>query len=408
MIVRKIKEEEYKRVDELFSVSFESPYDNPKTARETIDEVLNKQESREEIFWNERYAAFEDDDKTMMSTFIISPMKTSFDGHECDVTGVGGVATLPQYRRRGGIRGCFNLFLSDCYERGCEFSYLYPFSTAYYRKFGYELCSETNFYKLNLAFIPDFKVEGYCLLCEPSENHLEEVKELQKCWEDKYNMMIRNREYEYGWIKNTNPFKDCIYTYIYRSKNDIPKAYMTFSIDEDRNLACRRFVCKDIEGFKGLLTLAKSFASDHPAITFKLPDDWYIAGIIKEWSLGAGSQLHLFDGMARVVNVKRVLEKAKYEGSGRITMAITDPVIEANTRNFSVEFTDGLVSSVEVKEYDATGADVVTSVSDFSRMIIGCLETDKIKFLDNTVINCDTELLAKVFYKKPVIILEFF
>ena len=74
MIARKIREEEFKRVDELFSVSFNSKYDNDKTPMEVIEEVKKNPDSREAIFWQERYAAFEDDDKTMMSTFIIRPM----------------------------------------------------------------------------------------------------------------------------------------------------------------------------------------------------------------------------------------------------------------------------------------------------------------------------------------------
>ena len=58
MIARKIREEEFKRVDELFSVSFESKYDNDKTPREVIEEVKANPDSREAIFWQERYAAF--------------------------------------------------------------------------------------------------------------------------------------------------------------------------------------------------------------------------------------------------------------------------------------------------------------------------------------------------------------
>ena len=76
----------------------------------------------------------------MMSTFTVSDFTVQFDGSPCQLGGIGGVATLPQYRRRGGIRACFREALPDMYGSGYDFSYLYPFSTAYYRKFGYENC----------------------------------------------------------------------------------------------------------------------------------------------------------------------------------------------------------------------------------------------------------------------------
>lgn len=405
MIARKIREEEFKRVDELFSVSFESKYDNDKTPREVIEDVKANPDSREAIFWQERYAAFEDDDKTMMSSFIISPMLGNFDGNEVAVDGVGGVATLPQYRRRGGIRECMKVFLKDSFKAGHEFSYLYPFSTAYYRKFGYELGVEAYVYKINLSFIPNFDVKGHCVLSEPSDNHLDDIKALHSVWEKKYNMMIINRDYEYGFITESSPFKDIVYTYIYRNEAGTPKGYMRFNIDSDRVLNCQRIICVDAEGFKGLMNLAKSFASDHPAIRFVLPDDWYIRDFFPEWSLGAGEVSVALRGMGRVVCVKKVLEMAKYKGDGEIRIKVSDNIIEENNRIFKVTFKDGKAVNVSA---DALDYDIAMSISDFSRLITGCLETDRIDFLEKVDVKCDKSLLAKVFYKKPLMIMEYF
>ena len=405
MKVRKIREEEFKRVDELFSVSFESKYDNDKTPMEVIEEVKANPDNREAIYWTERYAAFEDDDKTMMSTFIISPMACNFDGHECTIDGVGGVATLPQYRRRGGIRECMKLFLNDSFKAGHDFSYLYPFSTAYYRKFGYEIGVEADIYKINLSFIPDFKVTGHCELSEPSNNLLDDIKAIHREWEKKYNMMIINRDYEYGFVTETNPFKDVVYTYIYKDEKGTPKGYMRFRIDSERVLDCMRFVCVDTEGFKGLMSLAKSFASDHPAIRFYLPTDWYIRDFFPEWSLGAGESTGCLRGMVRVVNVKNVLKKAAYIGDGEINIKVTDDVIEENNRTFAVKFKDGKALSVEEcdKAYD-----VFLPVTDFARLIVGCIDTDKVDFLEKVDVKCEKTLLSRVFYKKSSIIIENF
>ena len=403
MIARKIREEEFKRVDELFSVSFNSKYDNDKTPKEVIEEVKANPDSREAIFWQERYSAFEDDDKTMMSTFIISPMLCTFDGNEVAIDGVGGVATLPQYRRRGGIRECMKVFLKDSFKAGHELSYLYPFSTAYYRQFGYELGLEVNEYTRSLAHMPRFEVKGHCELVEPDDGHLEDIKKIHKALEAKYNLFIRNREYEWGFIKEKSPFKDLVYTYIYKNESGEPTGFMTFALGAARELHCHRFACLDKEAFMGLMNLAKGFASDYPSIKFLLPMDWFILDFFPEWSLGAGDVNNQIRGMVRVVDVKKVLLKAKYKGDGTIRIKVSDNIIEENNQIFEVTFKDGKAVSVTegAGEYD-----VSMPITDFSRLIVGCLDTEKIDFLMNVDVKCDKNLLSQVFYKKPVLIME--
>ena len=410
MIIRKIKPEELKRTNELFSIAFEFADDNTKSAMDVYEETIADPSSRDNRYWMERYAAFEDDNKTMMSFFVAKPYPIHFDGNHCRMTGIGGVATLPQYRRRGGIRGCFEKALQDMYEAGYEFSYLYPFSTAYYRKFGYELCCEKMQYTLKLSFLPDYKVDGSCDLVEPQNLHLDEIQNIHKSWQKRYNMMVENEDYDYLWLTKSNPVKDQIFTYIYKDHKDTPKGYLCFTnqdTPEGRLLNCSRFVYTDLEGFKGLLNLARSFSSDHIAITFSLPLDQYITALLPEWSMGAGTCQRLLGGMARVIHVEKVLKAARYRGTGTISIAVNDNYIKENNQTFHVSFEDGRATNVFC---DDAPADILMNITDFSRLIIGCLEAEKIPFLENVVVNTDTDTdtLSKVFYKKPVMLTEYF
>lgn len=408
MIIRKIKPEEVKRTNELFSIAFECPDDNPKSAVEVYEEISGDPSSRDNRYCMERYAAFEDDDRTMMSFFVAKPYPVHFDGQHCRMTGIGGVATLPQYRRRGGIRGCFEKALPDMYKNGYEFSYLYPFSTAYYRKFGYELCCEQNTYHVKLSFLPEYKVSGSCELAEPGNIPFKEIRYIHEIWQQRYNMMVENEDCDYLWLTRTNPVKEQVFTYLYKDSQNLPKGYLCFQnkdTAEGRVLSCSRFVYTDPEGFKGLLNLARSFSSDHSHIDFSLPTDQYILALLPEWSMGAGSIKKYLAGMARVIHVEKVLQKAKYRGSGTISIAIHDSYIAENNKTFHVSFQDG--RAVHVFCNDAP-ADVTLGISDFSRLIIGCLHTEEIAFLENVVVNVDTEALGKVFYKKPVMLTEYF
>lgn len=408
MIIRKIKPEELKRTSELFGVAFEFETDNSKTAQEVYDETIAHPETRDNRYWMERYAAFEDDNKTMMSFFAAKPYPVHFDGCHCQMTGIGGVATLPQYRRRGGIRSCFEQALLDMYQAGYEFSYLYPFSTAYYRKFGYELCCETYSYKLRLSFLPNYSVDGYTELAEPGNLHLEEVTAIHQTWQSRYNMMVENEDCDYEWLKNANPVKTQEYTYIYKDKDGLPKGYLCFRNQDEREgrtLQCSRFVYTDTEGFRGLLALARSFSSDHLYISFSLPTDLYIPALIPEWSMGAGSCRRMFSGMARVIHAEKVFMAARYQGEGSLSIGITDPYIEENNGTFHISFSNGRAQKVR---RDQSPSDISMGIQDFSRLIIGVLDTGAIPYLPDVTIHNQSAAIEQVFFKKPVMITEYF
>ena len=142
MIVRKIRENELKRSAQLSALAFEYPMEGAeKSPEDFFRDVREHPGSLEDVRWDSRWAAFEDDDATMIATFCVLPWHATFDGHEVIMGGIGGVATLPQYRRGGAIRRCFEAALPDMYAQGMVLSYLYPFSNAFYRRFGDELAS---------------------------------------------------------------------------------------------------------------------------------------------------------------------------------------------------------------------------------------------------------------------------
>lgn len=409
MIIRKIKPEELKRTLELFAIAFEFSNDITKTPEEVFEETTQHPKSREDAFWGERWAAFEDDNKTMMSYFIDQPFPVQFDGNIYKMTGIGGVATLPQYRKCGGIRGCFEAALPSMYEDGVAFSYLYPFSTAYYRKFGYEMGCERLVYHILLSCLKPYAVSGSSTLIEPGNIMLDEVKQIYRVWQNKYNMMIANEEYEFAWVEKSNPVKNQEFTYLYKSADNEPLAYMTVkqSVEPDgRNLKCTRFVFTCTEGLKGLLNILIALGSDHSYATFEIPSDADLTLILPEWSMGGISLKKYWSGMVRVVNVEAVLNGARYCGSGKLAIALTDKQIAPNCGTFVVIFKDGKAVSV-VK--DSTAApDISMGINEFSRLIIGTCETTSLPYMDNVTVHNDSACISQVFYKKPNLILEYF
>lgn len=414
MIVRKIKPEELKRTKELFSIAFEFAENIEKSAEELYEEISSSPNHREDAFWEERWAAFEDDDQTMMSYFIAQPFPVSFDGQVYTMSGIGGVATLPQYRKSGGIRGCFEAALPFMYQQGISFSYLYPFSSVYYRKFGYEMGCEKLQYHVSLSHLKTFPVTGKCFLVEPGNFMLEDIKEIYGIWQSKYNMMIANEDYEYAWVEKSNPVKNQEFTYVYKDSLNVPLGYMTVkqAMEPDgRNVSCTRFCFTCTEGLKGLLNLLISLGSDHAYATFEVPADVDLTLLLPEWSKGAVSLKKYWSGMVRVVNVAKVLNGSKYIGSGLVKLAITDPQIPENNGVFQVTFEEGVcknvIQSSMTDDLDEV-ADIRMTINEFSRLIIGTSDVHSLPYMDGVTVLNPSAPLNQIFYKKPNYIMEFF
>lgn len=420
MIIRKIRPEEYRRTNELFSLAFEAPNRNLKDSAEAIKEMTDHPENRQEEFWMERWAAFEDDDKTMMSFIVMVPYNVNFDGHVCKMSGIGGVSSLAQYRRHGGIRGCMEQMLRDTYEDGYAISYLFPFSDAYYRKFGYTRCGEIVNYSIDLRSIKPYNAGGSVNLLEHG-NLTNDIKKVYEDFKQGLNMMAEHdRSYDYEWADGANPASDGCYTYVYYSASGEPKGVMSFykkilpnSIpheDEHLDLACRRFMFSDDEGFRGLLNHCLAFAAYYEHVTFRLPADFEVVSYINEWALYPSSRSMDFNGMVRVQDVKKVLEMARYQGDGVLSVKVHDRIITDNEGTFTVEFKDGRAISVKREEVEP---DIELDIADFSRFIIGTHDIRQIGALaaalpEEIILNAPLAKIGKVFYRKPNFITEYF
>ena len=394
MIVRKVTPAENERVNQLFAIAFEmAPGQEPFIG---VDPAITT------------WAAF--DGEHMTSTLSESFFHINFDGHACKMGGMGGAASLPQYRRHGGIRGCFEASLRDQYDKGYDFSYLYPFSTAYYRRYGYERCIQHMLVTVDLGLLRITDTEGHFCMTEAADPHTEAIKAVNQVWEQKYNMMVIHDDSFYDWTKKVAPARDLNFTYVYYSKDGSPKAYTTFHMEnqpDGRNLQCSRFFFTDAEGFMGLMQIFKSMSSDHRFVKFTLPYGQGLEYLMPEWSMGAAYwTVNNNAGMVRVINVPSVLKKAAYHGSGEVSLEIEDKQIAENNGIFTVVFEKGKAVSVEKTE---KAADMKLSMPAFSALISGAVDLQTaLDFIPGTQCLTDSKAPWQVFRKKPVMIVDYF
>lgn len=391
MIIRPTTQEENARAAELFAIDFRRPM--------APGAVAPGGEPGKR-----RWAAFSEDGE-MMCSLLLTDFSVSFDGNRSPMAGFGGVNTLPPYRRTGCIRRCFAQILPQLYAEGCEFSYLFPFSTGYYLQFGYERCVQLIQAKVDLLQLRLPKLDGYFRLAEPKNLMLDAVQAVDRVWEQQFNMMVLRKEENYRWLLNSDPAVKQEFTYVCFDAAGNPKGYTTFKIDAQQDLDCSRFVFGDKEGFLGLLQVFKSLASDHRYVTFAMPMNTALQHMLPEWCLGA-VQWHLRPhGMVRVIHAQKVLEKARYIGSGHAVLEIRDPIIAGNNRRFAVAFAEGRATCVEETN---EAPDAVLSIGAFSALLTGVWDMSDAQWLEGIEIKHPAAPLPQIFYKKPLMITDLF
>ena len=397
MIIRKIRTGELKRCAQLSALAFEYPMEGAeKPPEEFARELIERPGDASDLYWDSRWAAFEDDDKTMMATFCVIPWRANFDGHEVVMGGIGGVASLPQYRRGGAIRRCFEAALPDMYTRGMTLSYLYPFSNAFYRKFGYEIACDEVRWRVRLAGLPSLDAPGCWRLSEPGNDLKADIQAIDVLRARRYNCSIFGGDTEYLWTA-ADPFVKREYVHVYYDAAGRPSAYAVIQARPGQELVCRHNCFNDRAGLEGLLALLKRYAADHSHAVISMPVDVDPRAIFPEFSLGTVERTIVQRGMVRVVNVEKALSLAKTRGEGTLRLAVADEQIPENNGTFEVRFAPGMKN--DVRRTDAA-ADVELTIQDFSRLLVGCCEPDP-EWLPGVMVNGDAGELKKLFFRKP-------
>src|SRR5699024_3959045 len=101
-----------------------------------------KQEASRQIIWG-----MMNEDEIAAKLHLI-PLSVYINGKELDMGGVSSVATWPEYRRNGMVKQLLHHSLTYMKRHGQTISYLFPFSFAYYRKYGWELTFSQKEYKI--------------------------------------------------------------------------------------------------------------------------------------------------------------------------------------------------------------------------------------------------------------------
>jgi len=401
MFARILKPEECWKCYKIQSIAFDSPFDEEKEKaecakpKEPVAPAADglPEESRGVMAWvsgegDELYSAME-----------MFPFPTRFDGHVVLMGGVGGVATLPQYRRMGAVRVLMQEALRDLYEHDYMLSMLYPFSSAYYRQFGYASGTRLATWTVPLSGIKLPDVGGSMQML----NYGDDLSVLTKLYNDccaDWNLSVVRRVFDEDLIKE-NFMKKARHIYVWRNNAGEPRGFIILK-KVDKVLECtfdfdllNAVYFRDAEALTAILRFATSFQPRCEQIRFCVPDGLHIESLVAN-DCDAKCELQYSD-MVRVVNVRKALEMCRCRGEGSVRISVTDAYIPKNCGVWQVDFVPGQPNRVQLVD---APADVEMRIDSFSQLILGIRTADDLPMMPELTVHNPSAPLHQIFYKK--------
>ena len=392
---RKIKPEEKLQSDMISAVSF-------MYARDFADDLKAPAEHSEgyENVW----AAFADGG-TLCASMTAHPFTVMFDGNSVPMAGLGGVAALPEYRKGGAVRGMLAAAMMDMRERGQVFSYLYPFSHSFYRKFGYEICFARTIATMPLAEFREFPKTGQ-LSFLTKDGDLAPYEQVYNAFIADKNLAIVRTAEQFERCLGRDPYSSRQYTYLWRKDGGVPKSWLSFSpekTDGKSIMQVKEFVFADAEGLLGVLGHLPVFSAQLDTIRWEVPSSVDVYSLVCEpKKLKVERQ---FGGMNRIVDVEKALNLMYApQGSGGVNVAVIDEFLPFNSGTYAVNWADGLVCA---SRSDAT-ADMKVSVGTLAQLAAGYTTPQQAVFAGNASVYGNMEALGRLFAKKNLYISDMF
>ncbi len=400
MIIKHPSIEEYVEILNLNKVAFLADWYEGQSTKEIISDLKDEYKDKLNEYLSTNYSAFSNEGQLMANT-IVNQFQAYFFGETVALSGIGAVATFPEYRRSGAIRKIMECILEDNYKEGYAFSYLYPFSHHFYRKFGYESHSNITRYNLNLSSFELRRpsINGSWTMLRSKEDPLWiDVVHLYESYASQMNLGLIRDEDRWSRFKNANPYTSKQFTYLFKDEDQKPLAYVCFqaSGSDGRHINIIDMAFTKVEGLEAILDFTRRYRSDFDLVTLLLPRNYPLFSLVTEIPETRHNM-----GMVRIINVKKVLSllpKPKVTADKVIQISVRDEQIRANNNSFFLSIKKDSESIHVLDAIDGTvDAHLKIDIRALSVLVTGDLSFDC--YLDSPQIDFDgdLDLLKQVF-----------
>lgn len=340
----------------------------------------------------------------LLSTLAANAFEVNFDGHICEMCGIGGVMSDPSARKTGGVSRILRQEFAAMRERGQIFSHLYPFQTSFYRKFGYEHCAFAVKWTIPTQFLPSIPAGGIQWF-ENTPEQQQAVKAVYHDFDAGYNLAVARSDIRWSALfDKLQPYVNTVFSYLHTGENG-PDGFLSYHTETHDDALMTVHVdhlyFSNPEALRQLLAFLGSLRAYVGLVKLQLPTDADISFWLTELCSGYDKcnvrREIIHQGSSRVVDAEKALKLAGYLGAGAANIRILDPDCPWNHKTFHVEF-DGSCRHIR----EAEDWDIQLDIGAFTALILGSRDFSQAAYMDGVEIRKNEENLRKVFYKKPV------
>ncbi|MCF7912384.1 MAG: GNAT family N-acetyltransferase [Candidatus Cloacimonetes bacterium] len=361
MEIRKITRDETKKYHRLSQYAFGS--------------WQNKDIEEERINWmnpEECYVIIEDGE--MISGLISHSLKQSVRGTVKKLSGIGNVATYPEYRNKGCVKELFKYTFKEMKAVDQAVSMLQPFKESFYNKFGYVSTNR----EINLKFHVD-GIQHY--LSKTPEDWTVERKTGLSAQKEFNAFFFREAVNWHGMVISDEIYqgfsehlaKDTIYILV-KYKNDI-KAVCCYKKQESV-IRINNIFWQDIAARKVLFNFLARHRDQVGNFEMFIP----MGTNFYSWFSDMKSQyeLKMCEGpwMVRIIDIKSAFSDLKLISSSNVTMEVKDDMCDWNNGKYKLAVKDGKSNISRCKQ--SSKADVTGDIKGYSALLYGALSLEEI------------------------------
>jgi len=359
--------------------------------------------------YEEVMAGFDDQNNLVAGVRTI-PYNMYFDGHLVKMGGVAAVVTAPEARASGVMGKVMVESLRIMKERGQIFSILYPFSYAYYRKYGYELAYQTNTAEISTNAFCNYPFPQDSVRLWKKGDGFADIKAVYDVFKKDRNYILERDNKQWEQVTKNDPYTTTRYTYIHYDSQNKPDAYLMMHPSERRpdhsiDMHIDELAWTDKSGLQAMFGFIGGLRPQCDKIFWTdVPMDLDLYSLFPEAhdvKINKSSS-----GMTRIVDLPKVLEKLRPPSvaQGRVVIDITDRSLPCNTGKYALSWKDGVLS---VEKTDQN-PDMSTTIEAMTQMAIGYLNPGEAGYRQDTTIYSQHEMLMALLPKKNICLWERF
>ncbi|MCL1883646.1 MAG: GNAT family N-acetyltransferase [Defluviitaleaceae bacterium] len=354
---------------------------------------------------NVRLGVFDVNGK-LQSALQILPFTMRMNGHDVPMGGIGAVVTRPESRGLGHMNMLIESAFKIMHENNQIFSFIYPFSFAYYRKFGYEMCYAYDKVRIPISQLQSYKCKVTAEPFEPGDSIQPYAKIYEHFTRERNLSIVRNND-DWEKLLARDPYKNLEFTFIIRDNSNQAVSYILYSAERDDDNGNRLIINECCwttpEALHMVFGFLSKLGAEFEYVHWNAPADMDIftlfpEGFDLEWQRES-------TGMNRVIDVSAALATLQAPpDKGCVTLHITDNFLQKNNGTYTVSWNNNALSVKKLTQ--PSPADIETTIETLAQLISGYITPDAAILKKDTTIRSGLLTLNALFPKRHLFITE--